>query len=109
KDVVGVAKYERLIYVQRGVWHEKLFRGEDPTWGLMDQLRRSPSNPNPNWKAQLAWAAERAAEAASREAAQAAQKSAAEAAKAPVFLSAGAPVRPIRPVASAAPQNSAAR
>lgn len=49
KEVVGATKYERLLYMQKGQWHEKLFRGEDPTWGLMGDLRRSPTNPNPNW------------------------------------------------------------
>lgn len=35
KSVVGVMKYERLIYTMGGQWHENLFSGEDPTWGTM--------------------------------------------------------------------------
>jgi len=62
KEVVGATKYERLIYKQSGVWHEKLFRGEDPTWGQMSKLRRSPSNPSPDWKAATREAARRASE-----------------------------------------------
>lgn len=50
REVVGATKYERLLYKERGQWHEKLFRGTDPTWGQMSKLRCSPSNPNPNWK-----------------------------------------------------------
>lgn len=68
KDVAGATKYERLLYLQKGKWHEKLFRGEDPTWGHMAKLRCNPENPNPDWESIKREYAERAA----MEAAQAA-------------------------------------
>ncbi|MNG25850.1 hypothetical protein D3C84_1107610 [compost metagenome] len=39
KDVVGLTKYERLIYIKKNEWHEELLAGEDPTWGKMSIYR----------------------------------------------------------------------
>lgn len=39
KDVVGLTKYERLIYIKKNEWHEELLSGEDPTWGKMSIYR----------------------------------------------------------------------
>lgn len=42
KSVVGATKYERIIYKKNGSWLEKLFSGEDHTWGKMSNLRVQP-------------------------------------------------------------------
>jgi DNA or RNA helicases of superfamily II len=39
KQVVGLTKYERLIYIHDNKWHEKMIFGNDPTWGQMSKLR----------------------------------------------------------------------
>lgn len=39
KSVVGVTKYERLIFQRDDQWHENVFSGNDETWGQMSQLR----------------------------------------------------------------------
>ncbi|MCP1674548.1 superfamily II DNA or RNA helicase [Natronocella acetinitrilica] len=47
KDCVGMTKYERLIYLRDGRWHETLLSGEDATWGQMAHLRERPDQPRP--------------------------------------------------------------
>lgn len=44
KTVVGVTKYERLIFQMKDQWHENLFSGEDETWGKMSRLRNQPES-----------------------------------------------------------------
>lgn len=48
KSVVGATKYERLIYSDKGQWFEKLYTGEDPTWGKMAELRARPEGSYPS-------------------------------------------------------------
>jgi superfamily II DNA or RNA helicase len=57
KSVVGLTKYERLIHLRKGEWHEKLLSGEDDTWGRMGELRVQPQA-----ELEAAIAARRAAE-----------------------------------------------
>lgn len=42
KDVVGLIKYERMICIRHGQWHEKLLSGRDDTWGQMSSIRFLP-------------------------------------------------------------------
>lgn len=48
KSVVGATKYERLIYCHKGEWFEKLYTGEDETWGNMAELRARPEGSCPS-------------------------------------------------------------
>ena len=48
KAVVGATKYERLIYCHKGEWFEKLYTGEDDTWGQMAELRTRPEGSYPS-------------------------------------------------------------
>lgn len=48
KSVVGATKYERLIYSHKGEWFEKLYTGEDTTWGQMAELRVRPEGSYPS-------------------------------------------------------------
>lgn len=48
RSVVGATKYERLIYCHKGEWFEKLYTGEDETWGKMAELRVRPEGSYPS-------------------------------------------------------------
>ena len=48
RAVVGATKYERLIYSHKGQWFEKLYTGEDKTWGRMADLRHRPADSWPS-------------------------------------------------------------
>lgn len=39
KEVVGKTKYERVMFMRDGQWHEKLIDGYDNTWGVMEEVR----------------------------------------------------------------------
>lgn len=39
KEVVGKTKYERIMFMRNGEWHEKMIDGLDNTWGRMEEIR----------------------------------------------------------------------
>lgn len=45
RDVVGLTKYERLLYLDENEqWVEEMVSGEDHTWGKMSELRVQPDS-----------------------------------------------------------------